>query len=93
LNEAASTIAANGVQIQVIYSDNPATIDYTAYGINNALVEDNTGRWRDAEGLSQHLQSRGVTRVLLTAPGKGELKNVVHGRRQHREVTRPGIRQ
>src|SRR4029079_17925344 len=68
------TITANGVQIQVIYSDNPSTVDYTAYGIHDALVVDNTGRWRDAEGLSQHLKSKGVARVLLTAPGKGELK-------------------
>ncbi|HEV7168262.1 MAG TPA: glyceraldehyde-3-phosphate dehydrogenase [Micrococcaceae bacterium] len=74
-----NTILANGTLIQVIYSDNPATIDYTSYGIHDALVVDNTGRWRDAEGLSQHLLSRGVARVLLTAPGKGELKNIVHG--------------
>ena len=74
-----NTITANGVQIQVIYSDNPSTVDYTAYGIKDALVVDNTGRWRDAEGLSQHLLSKGVSRVLLTAPGKGELKNIVHG--------------
>ncbi|ALE06327.1 glyceraldehyde-3-phosphate dehydrogenase [Arthrobacter sp. ERGS1:01] len=79
VDEDANTITANGVRVQVIYSDSPATIDYTEYGINNALVVDNTGRWRDAEGLSQHLQSKGVARVLLTAPGKGELKNVVHG--------------
>ncbi len=73
------TITANGVQIQVIYSDNPATVDYAAYGIQDALVVDNTGRWRDADGLSLHLQSKGVARVLLTAPGKGGLKNIVHG--------------
>ncbi|AOY71108.1 glyceraldehyde-3-phosphate dehydrogenase [Arthrobacter sp. TES] len=79
VDEEANTITANGVQIQVIYSDNPATVDYTAYGIKDALVVDNTGRWRDAEGLSQHLQSKGVARVLLTAPGKGNLKNIVHG--------------
>ena len=79
VDEEANTITANGVRIQVIYSNDPATVDYTAYGINNALVVDNTGRWRDAEGLSQHLQSKGVARVLLTAPGKGELKNIVHG--------------
>ncbi len=79
VNEAANTITANGVQIQVIYSDNPATIDYTAYGIKDALLVDNTGRWRDAKGLSQHLQSKGIGRVLLTAPGKGDLKNIVHG--------------
>src|SRR6478736_5750004 len=86
VDEAANTITANGVQIQVIYSNDPATIDYTAYGIKNALVVDNTGRWRDAEGLSQHLQSKGVARVLLTAPGKGELKNIVHGI-NHSDIT------
>ncbi|WP_427019149.1 glyceraldehyde-3-phosphate dehydrogenase (plasmid) [Pseudarthrobacter sp. P1] len=81
-----NTITANGVQIQVIYSDNPATIDYTAYGIKDALVVDNTGRWRDEEGLSQHLLSKGVARVLLTAPGKGGLKNIVHGI-NHSDIT------
>ena len=79
IDEDANTITANGVQVQVIYSDNPATVDYTAYGITNALVVDNTGRWRDTKGLSQHLQSKGVARVLLTAPGDGPLKNIVHG--------------
>lgn len=79
INEAANTITANGVQIQVIYSNDPATIDYTAYGIHKAIVVDNTGRWRDVEGLSRHLQSKGVARVLLTAPGEGDLKNIVYG--------------
>ena len=79
VDEQRNTILANGTLIQVIYSNDPATIDYTAYGIRDAVVVDNTGRWRDAEGLSQHLQSRGVARVLLTAPGKGAIKNIVHG--------------
>lgn len=74
-----NTILANGTLIQVIYSSDPASVDYTAYGIQDAVVVDNTGRWRDEEGLSQHLRSRGVSRVLLTAPGKGSLKNIVHG--------------
>jgi glyceraldehyde 3-phosphate dehydrogenase len=87
VDEAANTITANGVRIQVIYSDNPATVDYTAYGIKDALVVDNTGRWRDAEGLAQHLQSKGAARVLLTAPGKGDLKNIVHGI-NHTSITR-----
>lgn len=72
-------IIANGTRIQVIYSSDPATIDYTAYGINDALIVDNTGRWRDEVGLAQHLQSNGASRVLLTAPGKAPLKNIVHG--------------
>ncbi|GAA3700384.1 glyceraldehyde-3-phosphate dehydrogenase [Arthrobacter ginkgonis] len=79
VDEENNTILANGTLIQVIYSNDPATIDYTGYGIDNAIVVDNTGRWRDREGLSQHLQAKGVSRVLLTAPGKGDLKNIVHG--------------
>ena len=79
VDEEKNTIQANGTLIQVIYSNDPASVDYTAYGIDNAVVVDNTGRWRDEEGLSQHLAAKGVSRVLLTAPGKGDLKNIVHG--------------
>ena len=74
-----SAIIANGTFIQVIYANSPADIDYTAYGIDNALIVDNTGVWRDEAGLSEHLKARGAARVLLTAPGKGEMKNVVFG--------------
>jgi glyceraldehyde 3-phosphate dehydrogenase len=86
VDEETDTITANGTRIQVIYSDDPASIDYTAYGIHDAIVVDNTGRWRDAEGLSQHLNSSGVAKVLLTAPGKGNLKNIVHGI-NHADIT------
>jgi len=79
IDEANNTITANGNLIQVIYSNDPASVDYTQYGIENALLVDNTGKWRDAEGLGQHLKCPGVGRVVLTAPGKGELKNIVHG--------------
>ena len=54
-------------------------MDYTAYGINNAILIDNTGKWRDREGLGRHLQAKGVSKVLLTAPGKGDIPNVVFG--------------
>lgn len=79
IDEESSTITANGNLIQVIYSNDPSSVDYTQYGIENALLVDNTGKWRDAEGLGQHLKCPGVARVVLTAPGKGELKNIVHG--------------
>jgi glyceraldehyde 3-phosphate dehydrogenase len=75
----ARTITANGNVIQVIYADSPKEIDYTAYGIDNAVVVDNTGIWRDEEGLGQHLQCKGVSKALLTAPGKGDVKNIVYG--------------
>ncbi|WP_440876718.1 glyceraldehyde-3-phosphate dehydrogenase [Thalassotalea sp. PLHSN55] len=74
-----NVIRANGAFIKVIYAKSPSDIDYTAYGINNALVVDNTGIWSDEEGLGQHLQSKGVDKVLLTAPAKGDIKNIVFG--------------
>jgi len=58
-------------------------VDYTKYGISDALVIDNTGMWRDEEGLSLHLKSKGAAKVLLTAPGKGDLKNIVFGINDH----------
>ncbi|MFC8718674.1 glyceraldehyde-3-phosphate dehydrogenase [Kitasatospora sp. NPDC057198] len=78
VDEATDTIVANGNAIQVIYSDDPAEVDYTAYGIDNAILIDNTGRWRDREGLSKHLRP-GIAKVVLTAPGKGDVPNIVHG--------------
>lgn len=79
IDEENNVIKANGAFIQVIYAKSPSDIDYTAYGINNALVVDNTGIWSDEEGLGQHLQSTGVSKVLLTAPAKGDIKNIVYG--------------
>ena len=78
VDEKNGVIIANGNPIQFIYSDDPATVDYTAYGINDAILIDNTGRWRDREGLSKHLRP-GIKKVLLTAPGKGDVPNIVHG--------------
>ncbi|MEG3628314.1 glyceraldehyde-3-phosphate dehydrogenase [Streptomyces poriticola] len=78
IDEAASTIVANGNAVKVIYADDPTQVDYTAYGIDNAILIDNTGKWRDREGLSNHLRP-GIDKVVLTAPGKGDVPNIVHG--------------
>ncbi|MEV6308869.1 glyceraldehyde-3-phosphate dehydrogenase [Streptomyces sp. NPDC051840] len=78
VDEANSRIIANGNEIQVVYSDDPTAVDYTAYGIKDAILIDNTGRWRDREGLSRHLRP-GIAKVVLTAPGKGDVPNIVHG--------------
>jgi glyceraldehyde 3-phosphate dehydrogenase len=72
-------IIANGNVIRVIYAGSPTEIDYEAYGITNAIVIDNTGAWRDEAGLGQHLKSKGAAKVILTAPGKGAIKNIVAG--------------
>ncbi|MDO6787657.1 glyceraldehyde-3-phosphate dehydrogenase [Cobetia marina] len=74
-----SALIVNGNYIKIIYANSPTEIDYTAHGIDNAIVVDNTGKWRDEAGLGQHLECKGVAKVLLTAPGKGDLKNIVYG--------------
>ena len=74
-----NVIKANGAFIQVIYAKSPSEVDYTAYGIKDALLVDNTGIWTDEDGLGQHLQSKGIAKVLLTAPAKGSIKNIVYG--------------
>jgi len=73
----------NGHTVYMIDASSPDSIDYTQYGITDALVIDNTGVWRDREGLSKHLLSKGVAKVLLTAPGKGDVPNVVYGVNQN----------
>jgi glyceraldehyde 3-phosphate dehydrogenase len=78
IDEERNLIIANGVEIQVIYSNDPTTVDYTEFGIEDAILIDNTGIWRDREGLSKHLRP-GIAKVVLTAPGKGDVKNIVHG--------------
>ncbi|MDX3088503.1 glyceraldehyde-3-phosphate dehydrogenase [Streptomyces griseoaurantiacus] len=78
VDEASGTITANGNTIKVIHADDPSQVDYTAHGIKDAILIDNTGKWRDREGLSQHLRP-GIDKVVLTAPGKGDVPNIVHG--------------
>ncbi len=79
IDEETDTIICNGNEIKFIYANSPSDVDYTQYGIRNAVVVDNTGVWRDEESLSQHLKCPGVSKVVLTAPGKGSLKNIVFG--------------
>ena len=68
----------NGTTVHMISAKQPEDIDYTQYGINDALIIDNTGAFRDKEALSRHLVPNGASKVLLTAPGKG-IPNIVHG--------------
>lgn len=79
VDEENHVLICNGNAIRFIYASDPATIDYTAYGIKNALVIDSSGVWRDEAGLAEHLKSKGVSKVLLTTSGKGSVKNIVSG--------------
>jgi glyceraldehyde 3-phosphate dehydrogenase len=71
-------LVINGTTVHIISANAPEEIDYTQYGISDALVIDNTGAFRDKEALSRHLVANGVNKVLLTAPGKG-IPNIVYG--------------
>lgn len=69
----------NGQTIYFIEAKDPESVDYTAYDIKDALLIDNTGVFRDREGLGRHLKAKGISKVLLTAPAKGDIPNVVTG--------------
>lgn len=73
-----NALIINGTTVHIITAAKPEDIDYTEYGIENALLIDNTGAFTSDEALQRHLTSKGVDKVLLTAPGKG-MPNIVYG--------------
>jgi glyceraldehyde 3-phosphate dehydrogenase len=73
-----NALIINGTTVHIISANAPEDIDYTVYGIENALLIDNTGAFTTEEALRRHLSSAGVEKVLLTAPGKG-IPNIVYG--------------
>ncbi len=78
VDAANNVLIINGTTVNVISAKNPEDIDYTKYGIKDALIIDNTGAFRNKEALGKHLKAKGAAKVLLTAPGI-ELPNIVHG--------------
>ncbi len=73
-----NALIINGTTVHIITANSPEEIDYTEYGIDEALIIDNTGAFTTQEALARHLTSKGADKVLLTAPGKG-VPNIVHG--------------
>jgi glyceraldehyde 3-phosphate dehydrogenase len=71
-------LVINGQIVQMIEANKPEDVDYTSYGINDALLIDNTGVYKVRETLKAHLKAKGISKVLLTAPGK-EVPNIVYG--------------
>jgi len=76
-------MVVNGQIIKFLAANNPEDLDYEAEGIYDALIIDNTGVYRDREALSRHLKAKGAAKVLLTAPGKGDIPNIVYGVNQN----------
>jgi glyceraldehyde 3-phosphate dehydrogenase len=73
-----NALIINGTTVFMISATNPEDIDYTKFGIKDALVIDNTGAFRDDVELSRLLTSKGTSKVLITAPAKG-VPNIVYG--------------
>ncbi len=73
-----NALLINGTTVHMITANSPEEIDYTTYGIEDALIIDNTGAFTTEEALQRHLTSKGADKVLLTAPGKG-VPNIVYG--------------
>lgn len=73
-----NALIINGTTVHMITANGPEEIDYTKYGIEDALVIDNTGAFTTEEALKRHLVAKGTSKVLLTAPGKG-MPNIVYG--------------
>ena len=83
VDEGNQCLIVNGNVVRMIYEDDRSHIDYTRHGVDDAILIDNSGVWRDEKGLGEHLKSKGIARVLLTAPGKGRIKNIVSGVNSH----------
>ncbi len=82
VDEPSNSLICNGNVVRFIYAPSPEEIDYTQYGIDDAMVIDSTGMFKDRAGLSRHL-TKGASRVLLTASAKGDVKNIVSGINSH----------
>ena len=78
VDEENTSLVINGNPVKIIYANSPDDVIYSDFGITDPLVIDNTGIWRDEVDLSKHLKS-GAKHVILTAPAKGNIKNIVYG--------------
>ena len=73
-----NALIINGTTVHIITANAPEDIDYSFFGIDDALLIDNTGAFTSKDALNRHLQSTGISKVLLTAPGSG-VPNIVYG--------------
>lgn len=78
IDEYSNSLIINGKQVQIISAQNAEEINYSSYGIQDAILIDNTGKYRDYSGLSKHLRNESISRVIVTAPAN-DIPNIVYG--------------
>ena len=78
VDEDNSCLVINGNPVKIIYANSPEEVVYSDHDIKDPIVIDNTGVWRDESGLGLHIKS-GASKTILTAPAKGDIKNIVFG--------------
>ncbi len=69
-------LVINGMEIEVLSNPDPAKLPWKEYGID--VVLESTGRFRDREGASKHLQA-GAKKVVISAPAKNPDVTIVLG--------------
>ena len=69
-------LVVNGREIQISAERNPAELPWAANSVD--LVVESTGVFADAEKASAHLTA-GASKVIISAPAKGDLKTIVLG--------------
>lgn len=69
-------ISVDGKEIKVVSSRNPIDLPWKDLGID--LVIEGTGVFVDREGAGRHILA-GAKKVLITAPGKGDIPTYVVG--------------
>lgn len=78
IDQEKKALIINGTTVFLVSTETPESMDYTTYGIEKALLLDNTGAYRDKKSLHRHLKAKGIEKVLLTAPGK-DIPNIIYG--------------
>jgi glyceraldehyde 3-phosphate dehydrogenase len=71
-----NSITIDGMKIQVSSERDPANLKWGELGAE--VVVESTGIFRDDKGAGKHIEA-GAKKVIISAPGKGDLKTIVLG--------------
>ncbi len=71
-----SSITIDGMKIQISSERDPANLKWGELGAE--VVVESTGIFRDDKSAGKHIEA-GAKKVIISAPGKGDLKTIVLG--------------